>query len=931
MRLRIELVLDGLHPTAQLAWVVLVEQFRSICGEEPQLFVDPAGLDDSLARALEARDALADLERLDGVGDLSADCQFAFVASAGGLHTGLAEHIGRVVIAPTGFPEHLSSQLYWLLVATGRYSQRVKVCAQSVLEAVDLSALDTALADLAPANYRLALISSVFDGDRFLAGFLANMAGLEDYAHCQHLLIRPGSPGQEHELLLAHAARHPGAVYINLPRDPGLYETWNIAATLANSQYLSNANLDDRRHPEQLRLLADLLDQNVRADVASGALRVTETANPDWEEAEDCPVWYGDRDEFDYPVSRLMERHRGGKLVAKNYPHCMPLWRRSLHFLHGFFDEQQYGPSADWEMWLRCGAGGSRFCRTARPLGLYVKHEESYWRRDSSHRRFDERIKLRYADLIDSATAGTWPRSLPWRDLERFRQSGNWLGVLACLKRLHDLPATVQRDPARTRALVEQLTRRWLGVTGLGRGLALQGSGPAMVGMRRLTTLAVVLAADFADSGRIDCRQLARWQAILSDLCGLSDDVGVLVALARLSGMADDGPESEWKLLKRALERDARGFWRSVQQVYRFSRPLQDWIEMAGSVQVVDSEDDAAARKPVHLVYFPSYSNKYQDLLYWQAKQVGADIRGLERLEELSHIRPRGGTLNVVHLHWLNAVFEQSEGEFDAAAAAFLERIVQLKKSGFQLYWTVHNYLIHDSPYPESERRFRYQLARLVDRVYLHHPLLRYELDWLPDDVEPWLCEHGPYVEPVLGGIDRTVARQRLEMDTEGRAFLWFGQMRPYKALDEYLPTMLRVLDKKPSAWLNVAGKVRVPKTRRMLEAAGDRARFINRHVPNIELQHLANAADFGVLTYRHILTSGAMFHMYCMGLPVIAPDLGAMAGYVVSGWNGFLYRGADELQEVMERVCSMDDEEIERFAANARETARKFNWGRVV
>jgi glycosyltransferase involved in cell wall biosynthesis len=185
--------------------------------------------------------------------------------------------------------------------------------------------------------------------------------------------------------------------------------------------------------------------------------------------------------------------------------------------------------------------------------------------------------------------------------------------------------------------------------------------------------------------------------------------------------------------------------------------------------------------------------------------------------------------------------------------------------------------------------------------------------------------------KPVRGGIDRIVARQRLEMNAGARAFLWFGQMRPYKALDEYLPAMLQVLEREPSAWLTVAGKVRAPDTRKMLESAGEQARFINRHVPNIELQHLANAADFGILTYRHILTSGALFHMYCMGLPAIAPDLGAMAGYVIPGWNGFLYRSADELAEIMQRVCSMGDDEIEWFAANARETVTRFEWGRVV
>jgi glycosyltransferase involved in cell wall biosynthesis len=927
----IELSLGGVDAAAQWCWLVLARQLLTYCPDGTRLLLEKGGLDEGLQHWLDNQDYNGCVEIDQGPFVVSTQDAFAFTSAAGSLTPGLVQRIGRVVVKPGCRPESLGGLLFWNNQLANDIGTAPTEPTAQALGNHDLARAKACLSSLRSTDYQVSLISSVFDADRFLEHFLVNMAAIEGYDQCQHFLIRAGSPGDEHEALMAHAARHPGAVYVNLPQDPGLYETWNMAVTLAAGQYLSNANVDDRRHPEQVRRLGELLAQNPDADVASGALRVTSTANQDWEGSDSCPVWYDDRDELDYPVSRLIERHRGGKLVARNRPHCMPLWRRSLHLLHGFFDEQQYGPSADWEMWLRCGAGGSRFCRTAQPLGLYLKHAESYWRRDSSARRFDERIKLRYADLNDQRAVGAGPRSLPWRDLERFRQSGHWLGVLACLKRLHDLPAKVQRDPDQTRSLVEKLAGRWLGVSGLGRGLGLQGSGPAVVGMRRLTVLAVLLAGDFFASEKLDQHLVRRWQMVLSDLFKITGDVTSLVALARLAGVADCCPETERELLARAVELDARGFWHGVQQVYRFSRSLPEWLARVGGIRMVGAEGDVETGQPVRVVYFPSYSNKYQDLLYWRPQQSGADVRGLERLAELSQVRPGGDGLDILHLHWLNAVFEQSDEEFDDAAAEFLEEISRLKKSGFRIYWTVHNRLIHDSPRPQAEQRFRKQLARLVDRVYLHHPLLRYELDWLPADVEPWLCEHGPYVEPVRGGIDRFVARQRLDMDTEARAFLWFGQMRPYKALEEYLPAMLQALDNSPSAWLTVAGKVRAPEIRKMLESCGHRTRFINRHVPNIELQHLANAADFGVLTYRHILTSGAMFHMYCMGLPVVAPDMGAMAGYVVSGWNGFLYRGADELREIMERVCTMEDDEIEWFSANARETAANFSWGRIV
>jgi len=75
---------------------------------------------------------------------------------------------------------------------------------------------------------------------------LANSTELVGYRDAEHRLLRPGSPGGEHPALLAHVKRWPGAVYLNLETDPGLYETWNLGCCLGRGRVLSNAKVTRR-------------------------------------------------------------------------------------------------------------------------------------------------------------------------------------------------------------------------------------------------------------------------------------------------------------------------------------------------------------------------------------------------------------------------------------------------------------------------------------------------------------------------------------------------------------------------------------------------------------------------------------------------------------------------------------------------------------
>jgi glycosyltransferase involved in cell wall biosynthesis len=87
------------------------------------------------------------------------------------------------------------------------------------------------------------------------------------------------------------------------------------------------------------------------------------------------------------------------------------------------------------------------------------------------------------------------------------------------------------------------------------------------------------------------------------------------------------------------------------------------------------------------------------------------------------------------------------------------------------------------------------------------------------------------------------------------------------------------------------------------------------------------SAANVGFLSYRSILTSGALFHLMSAGLPVIAPRMGTIPAYVVEGWNGFTYSSPEELERVLRHCVTLSKEDLAIMGENSLALASALRW----
>ena len=207
---------------------------------------------------------------------------------------------------------------------------------------------------------KVSIITSVYDGDEFIRPFLEDICAQSIFKEkCELILINANSPGNEEEVINEYLNLYPdNIVYKKLDEDPGIYGVWTMAAKMATGEYLTNANLDDRKATQSLERHAKELYFNPEIDLIYSDMLITDTPNETFETNN------ANGRKYNFPEFSF------DNLKMVNMPHAAPMWRKNYHEKYGYFDTK-YRSAGDWECWLRGASQGSIFKKIDEVLGLY--------------------------------------------------------------------------------------------------------------------------------------------------------------------------------------------------------------------------------------------------------------------------------------------------------------------------------------------------------------------------------------------------------------------------------------------------------------------------------------------------------------------------------------------------------------------------------
>ena len=255
--------------------------------------------------------------------------------------------------------------------------------------------------------------------EKFTQGFLhdVKLAIEHDNDHLFVFVLMPNTTLANANEFSKLAKCHPkNIICLYLSWDPGLYECWNIVIRSSKSKYLGNWNSDDSRKYNHISHLTDMLEKNPSILGASTALYVSrQPSNYGYAglKLDSLEIWFQGKD-FEYDFTDMFSHNEIIKQQeqfvsidnfipsSQNFMHCLPIWRREIHEDIGYFDEETYGPSADWEFWLRASRTTSKkFMLSGVPSACYYLNPSSYGRKSDAEIK-EKRICAEYFESSKS-------------------------------------------------------------------------------------------------------------------------------------------------------------------------------------------------------------------------------------------------------------------------------------------------------------------------------------------------------------------------------------------------------------------------------------------------------------------------------------------------------------------------------------------------
>ena len=206
-------------------------------------------------------------------------------------------------------------------------------------------------------KYLCSSFCSFYNGEIFIKEYLNDMIKQTLFDQIEFIFLDCASSENIKKYIEPFINKYDNIKYHRLEKDPGLYAAWNIAIKLCSADIIGNWNIDDRKNTHSFEILLKEFSQDPELDLSYGITYVSLKANEKYEENSYNLV---------YPCLQ----HSLENLLNNNSPHCMPLWKKSLHDRYGFFNES-YKSAADGEMWLRCAFQGAKMKMVNHPIGLY--------------------------------------------------------------------------------------------------------------------------------------------------------------------------------------------------------------------------------------------------------------------------------------------------------------------------------------------------------------------------------------------------------------------------------------------------------------------------------------------------------------------------------------------------------------------------------
>jgi glycosyltransferase involved in cell wall biosynthesis len=260
---------------------------------------------------------------------------------------------------------------------------------------------------------------------------------------------------------------------------------------------------------------------------------------------------------------------------------------------------------------------------------------------------------------------------------------------------------------------------------------------------------------------------------------------------------------------------------------------------------------------------------------------------------------------------------------FFAPSLGFIAKI--LKKAKVPVISIMSNVIPHEHK-PGDEFLTKYYL-KYNDAFIVLAESVKNDLINLKSDAKFRIHPH-PVYEHFGPKLNKSQARNLLNLPNDKKVILFFGLIRHYKGLDILIEAFSQLSD---DYHLLIVGEI-YGEEKEYAELINQhnlqaKVTFINKYVPDNEVSSYFSAADVCVLPYRSATQSGVIGVAYHFNLPVITTDVGGLKEVIEPFQTGMIIEKADAtlIKDGISKFFNLNLAEF--YANNIEKFKEKYNW----
>jgi len=325
--------------------------------------------------------------------------------------------------------------------------------------------------------------------------------------------------------------------------------------------------------------------------------------------------------------------------------------------------------------------------------------------------------------------------------------------------------------------------------------------------------------------------------------------------------------------------------------------------------------------------------NPYAGLLALEMEKRGIYLELGEYAFERAWLEKHRPDFDLLHLNWLHHFYKADEVESALKRyTQFAENLSFARHLGYRIIWTIHNLFPHERPFPTLDRLANLTLSQEAHAVTAH---CHYAADLIRKHYfrseNLHVIPHGHFIDVFPNEIPSQTARAQLQIPEEAFVYLFFGNARGYKGVEQLIKAFSQIEEKRALLVLMMrsAFNPQYTETMREMAAHDERIRiFTASYFANEEFQIYLNAADVVVQPFSAVLTSGSAITALSFAKPVILPKLGCMPE-LIDETMGLLYNPQDP-EGLEKALLAIRARDLAAMSQAAFQRANDLDWSGI-